>query len=156
MICLKIKKTREFMNRFLMTEAFAGFFLVEASVVTAVAYKIDGRIRKDFYTKQEQEEQELPEFISWKSFRPQILQMIRGTHTPLFMKLVLACAPEKADAQNLIRNLLCSVKYENGGVTLTGGVSYQGFSMDKEPEKCWDRELCRLLDSMNLEYEIIG
>ena len=82
------------------------------------------------------------------------------------MKLVLAYMPEKteellkneeqaADSRNFIKYLLCTVKYESGGITLTGGVSYQGFTMDKSPEKCWDQMLCRLADEMELEYEII-
>lgn len=166
MICLKIKKTKDFMNKFLMTEAFADFLLVEAVIVTSVTYTIDGHIRKEFYAKQEQEERELFPFAEWEAMRPQVLQMIKGKHTPLLMKLVLACKPgkllmdgaEKTDAFDkvaFIKNLLCTVKYENGFITLVGGISYQGFIMDKNPEKQWDRELCGLLDKMGLEYEII-
>ncbi len=173
------------MNKFLMTEAFADFLLVEAVVITSVTYTIDGHVRKDFYTKQEQEERKFPPFAEWETLRPQVLQMIKGKRTPLLMKLLLACKPEKADVlladkrkeeetvpagmkesadlsgtdepsgTGFIKNLLCTVKYENGFITLTGGVSYQGFTMDKNPEKQWDQELCRLLDKMELEYEIM-
>lgn len=166
MICLKIKNTKEFMQKFLMTEAFADFLLTEARIDTFVSFNVDGRIRRDFYTKEEQELQGIYEFAFWESVRPQVVQMVKGKRTPLLMKLVLACMPEKAEEllkkegqtagdRSFIKYLLCTVKYENGGITLTGGVSYQGFTMDKGPEKCWDQALCRLADEIGLEYEII-
>lgn len=165
MVCLKIKSTKEFMQKFLMTEAFADFLLMEAKVDTFVSYTIDGYVRKEFYTREERETQELPEYTPWESVRPQVVQLIKGKRTPLLMKLVLAYAPEKAKAclredegtagsENFVKYLLCTVKYENGAITLTGGVSYQGFTMDKNPEKCWDKALCGLMDGMGLEYEI--
>lgn len=162
MVCLKIKSTKEFMQKFLMTEAFADFLLVEAKIDTFVGYVIDGRVRRDFYTREEQEISDLPEFAPWESVRPQIVQIVKGKRTPLFMKLVLASLPKKAEAclgaegsEGFVKDLLCTVKYENGAITLTGGISYQGFTMDKSPEKLWDRALCGLLDGMGLEYELL-
>lgn len=166
MICLKIKNTKEFMQKFLMSEAFADFLLMEAKIDTSVSYTVDGRVRQEFYTKEEQELQKLHEFAAWESMRLQIVQMIKGKRTPLFMKLVLAYMPERAEeclekaefaagSAGFIRYLLCTVKYENGAITLTGGISYQGFTMDKNPEKCWDHTLCALIEGMGLEYEII-
>lgn len=166
MICLRIKNTKEFMQKFLMSEAFEDFLLAEARIDTFVSYNIDGRNRRDFYTKEEQELQEMYEFATWESVRPLVVQMVKGRRTPLLMKLVLAYMPKKtemllkeeeqtADSRSFIKYLLCTIKYENGGITLTGGVSYQGFTMDKSPEKCWDQALCRLADKIRLEYEII-
>ena len=166
MNCLKIKSVKDFMQKFLMSAAFADFLLVEAKVDTHVSYSVDGRIRRDFYTKEELEAQEVREFADWESVRPQIVQAVKGKRTPIFMKLVLAYDPGKAEklmekeeqaagGGGFIRYLLCTVKYEGGVLTLTGGVSYQGFTIDKGPEKCWDQELCRLADVMGLEYEII-
>lgn len=166
MVCLKIKNTKAFMQKFLMTEDFADFLLVEAQIDTFVSYMIDGRVRKEFYTREEQELQELPEFAAWELMRPQVLQIVKGKRTPLFMKLVLVCMPRKvkacleavesqAGSESFVKYLLCTVKYENGVITLTGGISYQGFTMDKSPEKCWDRKLCGLLEEMGLAYEIL-
>lgn len=167
MVCLKIKNTREFMQKFLMTETFADFLLSEARIDTFVRYDIDGHVRKDFYTKEEQELQEFREYGAWEALRPQVLQLVKGKRTPLFMKLVLVYTPEKAraclaeeeqaaESANFVKYLLCTVKYENGAITLTGGISYQGFTMDKNPEKCWDRRLCLLAEQMGLEYEIVS
>lgn len=166
MVCLKIKSTKEFMQKFLMTEAFADFLLVEAKIDTFVSYVIDGYVRREFYSREERELQKLPEFAAWESVRPQVVQIIKGKRTPLMMRLMLAYEPgkakaclteeeETADSVSFVKNLLCTVKYESGVITLTGGISYQGFTMDKNPEKCWDRALCRLMDGMNLEYEIM-
>ncbi len=164
MVCLKIKNTREFMQKFLVTEAFADFLLAEARIDTFVRFDIDGRVRRDYYAKEEQE-QDFLEYAAWESMRPQVVQLIKGKRTPLFMKLVLVYAPEKAREclareglaeEGLVRYLLCTVKYESGVITLTGGVSYQGFTMDKSLEKCWEHELCSQADRMGLEYEIRG
>ena len=166
MICLKIKNVKEFMHKFLMSDTFADFLLMEARIDTCVSYSVDGRIRRDFYTKEEQETEKVREFADWEFVRPQIVQAVKGKRTPLFMKLVLAYDPGRAEkllekeeqalgGGGFIRYLLCTVKYEGGVLTLTGGVSYQGFTMDKSPEKCWDQELCRLVDEIGLEYEII-
>lgn len=166
MVCLKLKSTKEFMQKFLMTEAFADFLLIEAEIDTFVSYTIDGRIKKEFYSKEEQEMQNLPEYAPWESMRPQVVQSVKGKRTPLFMKLVLALSPERAkvcfredgqasDSESFVRYMLCTVKYENNVITLTGGVSYQEFTMDKSPEKCWDRVFCGMIDGMGLAYELL-
>ncbi len=154
------------MQKFLMTDAFADFLLAEARVDTSVRYDIDGRVRKEFYTKEEQELQKFYEYEAWESVRPQVMQLVKGKRTPLFMKLALVYLPEKAqecfaaeelaaESENSVKYLLCTVKYENGVITLTGGISYQGFTMDKNPEKCWEHALCLLIERLGLEYEII-
>lgn len=155
------------MQKFLMTETFAAFLLAESRIDTFVRYDIDGRVRNDFYTKEEQELQEFHEYADWEAVRPNVLQFVKGKHTPLFMKFVLVYHPEKAraclreegqasESADFVKYLLCTVKYENGVVTLTGGISYQGFTMDKNPEKCWDQRLCLLIEQMGLEYEIVS
>lgn len=166
MICLKIKNIKEFMQNFLMSDAFSAFLLMESRIDTHVSYTVDGRIRRDFYTKEEQERQDFYEFAAWESVRPQILQAVKGKRTPLFMKLVMAYSPKEAKkllekgeqtagSATFVNYLLCTIKYENGMLTITGGISYQGFTMDKSPEKCWDQALCGLIDTIGMEYEII-
>lgn len=165
MICIKMKNIKAFMQKFLTTESFADFLLAEARIDMSVRFDIDGHVRKDFFPKEEQEEQELGEYAAWESVRPQVVQMIKGKRPPLFMKFALIYAPERAreclaaegltESGSFVRYLLCTVKYENGIITLTGGVSYQGFTMDKTAEKRWDRALCALADRMELEYEIL-
>ena len=166
MVCLKIKNTREFMQKFLMTDAFADFLLTEARIDMSVRYDIDGRVRKDFYTKEEQELQKFYEYAAWESVRPQVIQLIKGKRPPLFMKLTLVYMPGKAqecfageeltaESEKSVKYLLCTVKYENGVITLTGGISYQGFTMDKSPEKRWDHVLRVLIERLGLAYEII-
>ena len=163
MLCFKIKNTKDFMQKFLMTDAFSPFLLAEARIDTSVRFDIDGRVRKEFYTKEEQELQEFHEFAAWESIRPQVVQIVKGKRTPLFMKFVLVydpklakvCLEENTDGGSMLKHLLCTVKYENGVITLTGGVSYQGFTMDKTSEKSWEHTLALLLDKIGLEYEVV-
>ena len=49
MIGIKIKSSKEFMNQFLMADAFEDFLFVEGKIITATTYVIDGRLQKDFY-----------------------------------------------------------------------------------------------------------
>ena len=162
MVCFKIKNTKDFMQKFLMTAAFSPFLLAEARIDTNVRFDIDGRVRKEFYTKEEQDIQMFHEFASWESIRPQIVQIVKGKRAPLFMKFVLVydpelakeCVEEAAGSGSMLKYLLCTVKYENGVIALTGGVSYQGFTMDKTPEKSWERALTLLVEKMGLEYAI--
>lgn len=163
MISIKVKSTKEFMQKFLMTDAFRDFLFLEGNVITSVSHVLEGRLQKDFFTKEEWEDREICpyEFAQWEEIRPLIFQMIKGKHTPVMMKLTLLQKPEltekllrdggeaeeiPASIRRLIKAFLVTVKYENGGIVLTTGVSYQGFTLDKEAEKRWDKALQDFMD----------
>lgn len=166
MIGIKIKSSKEFMNQFLMADAFEDFLFVEGKIITATTYVIDGRLQKDFYTREEWEDQILRpyEFAKWSDMKQMIFQMIKGKHTPVFMRITLQQKPELTEQyledkvkpvnRNLIQGLLFTMKYEKGQVMLTTGVSYQGLLLDKDPEKGWDQQMLKLLTDKGLDYEV--
>ena len=166
MIGIKIKSSKEFMNQFLMANAFEDFLFVEGKIITATTYVIDGRLQKDFYTREEWEDQTLRpyEFAKWSDMKQMIFQMIKGKHTPVFMRITLQQKPELTEQyledkvkpvnRNLIQGLLFTMKYEKGQVMLTTGVSYQGLLLDKDPEKGWDQQMLKLLTDKGLDYEV--
>ena len=90
--------------------------------------------------------------------------MIKGKHTPVYMRITLQQKPELTDQyledkvkpvdRNLIQGLLCTMKYEKGQVMLTTGVSYQGLLLDKDPEKGWDQQMLKMLTEKGLDYEV--
>ena len=55
----QISNLKDFMNKLLLSDDFDGFLLEEGTIVTANAFQIDGHIRKNFYTKEEQEDPSL-------------------------------------------------------------------------------------------------
>lgn len=168
MIILKCTNTRDFMNQFLMKETFDSFLLMEAVVTVANVYTIDGRLQKSFFTKEDWEDQEICpyEFSQWKDMRQMVFQMIKGKHTPVAMKLVLMLKPEMAEkilksdentaGEQMVKGLVCSVKYESGSISITTGVSYEGFSMDKTPENVWDKAMMNFLLKAEIGFEEIS
>ena len=90
-----ISDLKDFMNKLLLSDTFDYFLLEEGTIITANGFQIDGRVRKEFYTKEEQEDENLCpyEFSLWKDIRPLCFQLIKGKRTPLSFKFVLLLMP---------------------------------------------------------------
>lgn len=161
MISLKINSTKNFMQKLLRSEIFDVFLLVEGTVITSCSYTIDGRLQKEFYTMEEWEDKSICpyEFAKWADMKELVFQMIKGTHTPVYMKFSLMLRPEivkqyeLAGEESLIKGYVLNIRYESGVITCVTGVSYNGFSMDKEPEKLWDKRLQEFFEKNEIEFE---
>lgn len=161
MISAKIKSTKNFMQKLLRTEVFDTFLFVEGTVITSCSYTLDGHLQRDFYTTEEWEDENICpyEFARWVDMRELIFQMIKGTHTPVYLKFSLMLRPDFAEqyglpgSEQLIKGYVLNVRYEKGAISCVTGVSYSGFSMDKEPEKRWDKIVGEFLEKNGLEYE---
>ena len=156
MIALQIKNTRQFMSALLASEAFDGFLLESADLLTANSYTIDGHINKEFYGDEEEVPYELAE---WKNMRSVCYELIKGKHTPLGFKFVLCATPDKkaelleGEAATAVSNLVFIIKFKEGRISLTTGVALSGFLLDKSYEKTWDDYMRRFLDQAHIEYE---
>jgi len=149
------------MGKLLTSECFDHFLMLEAQIVTANSYTIDGHIQKDFYTQEEWEDESLsPDKISdWNGMRPVVHSLIKGKHTPVRFQIILQLSvkdraevlPEQESKD--ISTLLCTIRYENGQTVLISGVSYRSFSMDKEPERVWEKKLKDFLTENKIEFE---
>lgn len=156
MIALQIKNTRHFMSALLASEAFDGFLLEGAELITANSYTIDGHINKEFYG----DEEEVPYKLSeWRSMRSVCYELIKGKHTPLGFKFIFCITPDKkaellsSEAQTAVSNLVFIVKFKDGRISLTTGVALSGFLLDKSYEKAWDDYMKKFLDQTRIEYE---
>ena len=99
MLALQISSMKLFMNQLLATDAFDLFLLQEAVITTANTYTIDGRMNRDFFSKEELENGSCPyEFQPWSEIRGLCFHLIKGKHTPLFFKFILQLNPQKAAA----------------------------------------------------------
>ena len=67
----KIKELKNFMSRLLGSSVFDGFLLAEASIATYNTFFIDGRINKEFFTGDLNDEGGIPsyEFSLWQDMR---------------------------------------------------------------------------------------
>ncbi len=161
----KISGLKDFMNKLLLSDTFDYFLLEEGTVVTANAFRIDGHIRKEFYTKEEQEDENLCpyDFSLWKDIRPLCFQLIKGKRTPLSFKFVLHLLPSHtgkileqngfADNGSLVKAFTLTIKYDGSNVILMTGLSTNTFFMDKTPEQLWDDAFLRFLTNRHISWE---
>ncbi len=157
MTSFHITELKKFMGKLLGTSCFDSFLLVEATICTAVEYKIDGRINKDFYDKEEWEA--LPEasygYVPWGSLRQTCFDLIKGRRTPTHFKFVLHLMPEYvsgvlkgADASlsaEQVKALVLTVKYDNGAASIVTGTAFTSFVMDKTLDMQWDKTMRQFL-----------
>lgn len=160
----KISLLKDFMNKLLLTDIFDCFLLEEGTITTCNTFQIDGRIQKDFYTKEEQENTALCPypFSLWKDIRPLCFQLIKGKKTPLGFKFVLLLLPEHMSAiltkggfqdNGLLKSFTLTVKYDGTAVTMITGTSTSTFLMDKTPDQLWDGAFQRFLDKNGIAWE---
>ncbi len=104
----KIKELKNFMSRLLGSNIFDGFLLAEASISTYNTFFIDGRINKDFFTGDLNNEDALPpyEFSLWQDMRSLCFDLIKGKRTPVSFKFVLHLKPELAESTNTLSSRL--------------------------------------------------
>jgi hypothetical protein len=158
MISAKINDIPKFMSLLFSTEVFDGFYLIEENVKTYGTFKIDGRLNPDFFDEKEN----IEEFVCWSNMRNPSREIIKGKILPLKLT-VLFKMPEEIikktfrgtayEAATDIQ-LYMNVHFENGELRIITGTARDTFSLDKEYEKMWDRELTETLSKLGLEYEL--
>ena len=161
MIALKVKQQKVFMAKLLTTEAFDDFLVTEATIDTYDTFHIDGKINKEFY-----QDGELPDtdHSKWSTIRPIALELIKGKITPLGFKFVLQLDSKRKE--ELLKNsdadlnpdqvsLGINIRFANGEVIITTGISYSLFTLDKSAEKAWDEYIPSLLDSYDISNDIL-
>lgn len=165
MLALKLTEVKDFMNKLLRSETFDHFLLQEAVIASAANYVIDGRVNKEYFTSEELEEAHLTDFpfLPFSMLRGNCFDLIKGKKTPSSFRFVFLLSPEnqKKTLESLhssftekdIRGFFLNLKYQNQALTLTTGVSYQIFSMDKSLENEWDKLVIRFLKQQNIAFE---
>lgn len=160
----KITGLKDFMNRLLVSDSFDCFFLEEGIITTFNTFSIDGHIRKEFYSKEEQESGSCPGgFSSWKDMRPLCFHLMKGKRTPLGFRFVFLLAHGQMERilkdggfdnqTSILKNFTLTVKYDGSGITLVTGVSTQAFLMDKTPDRLWDSAFARFMENHQIAFE---
>lgn len=165
MLALMIKDVRHFMGRLLGTDAFDSFLLEEAVITSYNTFTIDGRMNRDFFSREEWEDPTIRpcEFSTWKSMRSVLFDLIKGKKTPVGFRFVLQLMPQyvpgvlKPDKTDItpeqVKALVLTCRYENGALTLITGTSFHTFLPDKTPDLLWDQTMKRFLDKKEINYE---
>lgn len=162
---LHLTNTKTFMNQLLRSDCFDHFLLQEARIVSAASYTIDGSIPHDFYTEEEREMLGLTglRFLPFSMLRPQLFDLIKGKKTPLAFSLVLLLTPDNM-ARTLtqidspcssddISALSLNIRFQNGQLSATAGVSYRIFVTDHTLDREWDRLVRRFLSQHEISFE---
>ncbi len=165
MVALQIQDIKNFMGKLLLSQIFDNFLLVEGSITTYNTFRIDGRLKKEFFTETEQEEHSLHarEFSLWKEVKPFCLELIKGKKTPLGFqftfqlsaqntaKLLTSSGIVSLQPEN-ISGLLLNVRYENNSLTCITATNLNLFTLDKSLDHAWDDMVKRFLKQQEISF----
>ena len=161
-----IKDQKQFMNRLLKSELFDHFLLAEATIHGAISYNVDGHINQEFFEAEELAALTVDgsEYLPFSHFRPICYELIRGKHTPLYMKFVFLLSPanEKktiASADTVfsaedVGGMFLNLTFRDGQMILTTGVSYRSFTMDRSLDNAWDTLAARFLNNHGIDFDV--
>lgn len=165
MVALKIPEIKHFMSLLLCAETFDNFLLQEAVIQKDITWNIEGRLHTDYYREEELEELSLTglAFIPFGKVRSHCFDLMKGKRTPAFFKFVFLLSPanlartvEQAHTDFTpgdIAAMFLNLKFQNGELLLTTGVSYRIFSVDKSLEYEWDRMIRLFLKNHQITFE---
>lgn len=164
MIICKIKDKKDFIGKLLASECFDSFLLKEANIHGFIPFWLDGHINKAFFNAEEADAASFLayEYVQWKDVRPVCFDLIKGRRTPTRFSFILYLKPEAVEAMfeqaglsvenSLVQNLILNIRFEQGEMSITTGIDYSGFTLDKQAEPLWDRTARRFLDKKGIGY----
>ena len=165
MLAIQVLSTKTFMNQLLMGDQFSSFLLESASVTTFNTFTIDGRIHSDFFDKEDPtlEDRTKYPFSRYMDVQEHLFTIIKGSRTPLNIKLSLLLMPEAMEkllqnesctvSKEQISNFVLNIRYDGLKIILTTAISYSGFTMDKSAEPIWDNALKNFLSAKEIPFE---
>lgn len=161
MLALQITSMKAFMNQLLTGDAFDCFLLEEAVISTSNTYTIDGRINREFFSREKLENGVCPyEFQPWKEAKGLCFHLIKGKRTPLYFKFVLHLMPDKAAAflgeecdLSPVKAFVLNIRYDGSSATLTTAAAYHTFLLSKEADLLWDKALLNYLSKREIPFQ---
>lgn len=167
MLALQITSTKQFMNQLLTGDCFSSFLLANASVTTFNTFQIDGRIHPEFYDSDSKDFSEKTRytFSKYLDLQEHLFFIIKGSRTPLSVKLTLYLNPESTEklltanncsiSREVLAGFVLNIKYDGEKILLTTAIAYEGFTMDKSAEPIWDNALKKFLSAKEISFEEI-
>lgn len=159
MLSLSVTDLKEFTKLLFTENAFDQFLLHDASFTTAITTTVSGIYNPEFF--ESETEQPADRCIPWEQFRPTAMNLIKGKKLPVSFRIVLITSRKSTEAMIRkcgfsgceVSSLSLNLNYREKALTLTTGVAYGGFSMDKSLEKYWDESVLHFLDGKGITYE---
>ncbi len=165
MTSYKVTDIRQCMNELLVKDTFDFFLLQEATVKTFAVFNIDGHRVDEFYSPEESETIEAEDFlVAYENLRSHIYDVIKGKKTPVGFQIILSL-PKRIirqiieseelnfDADSV--SLVIIFRYVSSELTITTGISFREFIMDKSLESAFDKWVYTFLNATGINVEII-
>lgn len=150
MISLKINNLKNFTSHLLVKDTFNKWQLVEGTIATHSVFQINGRINSDFFTADDLNE--FPDkYNHWSSLRPICYEIIKGNSLPTYFKFVFRLDVIDEDS---VDGQFVNVKYENGVLNVTTGISMKIFTPDKSAEKQFDSYITQFFIDNSIDFSI--
>lgn len=168
MTILQITNVKDFMNRLLRTDLFDHFLLSEATIKGKCSFVIDGHLIPDFYTPEELEELALTglDCLPFAMLRENCFSLIKGKNTPSYFKFVFRLSPanlrqtleagKSSLTESDLSGVFINIKFQDGALTCTSGISYRTFTLDRTFEQEWDTLLCRFFNIHDITYTVLS
>ncbi len=146
MISITIENMKNFMNEMLCGNLFDDYLFEEATVFALSNVTFDGHINREFLLSDQTYDYD---FRPFSDIKPILFDLIKGKRAPLYFKFVLHLKPELSQKllsdsnqdYGYVKSLMLCIKYDGGNATVTSGVSYNTFVLDKEADRIWDNYL---------------
>ena len=151
MLSLKIADPEKLTGLLFTEEAFDRFIVLSAYVYADLVLQMDGR------TADGSE----PKPVLWRAVREPFRALLGASGELRSFKLVLLTPPGSTrylQEQSGFSDCPVSsfsmnfTKKEDGTVTVSAGVSYHGFSLDKSAERFWDSQVENFLRSRGISF----
>lgn len=165
MISLNLPEVKTFMAKLLANTTFDSFLLREMELMTFTGFTITGQFNEAFFTKEELEERGENRSILWSEVRQIAYSMIKGSKTPLSLKIVFQL-PEEPCVQLIdsfggrlrkeeVGGLYLNVRFEKGELRIITGTAIKAFTLDKTLEQEWDKLVRNILKEQGIVFEEI-
>lgn len=150
-LSLKIADPEKLTGLLFTEEAFDRFIVLSAQVHADLLLSMDGRPADGSE----------PKPVLWRTVREPFSALIHAGGEVRSMKLVLKTSEGSTrflQEQSGFRDCPVSsfsmnfTKKEDGTVTVSAGVSYHGFSLDKSAERYWDSQVENFLRSRGISF----
>ena len=152
------------MTSLLFTEnSFDRFLLKSASLSAMLSVTISGEKDPDFFSEEEREKEMQESFVRYETVRPLLFSLIKGKRPPLSFRIILITDKNTTNSLKVksgfsgaeVTSLSMNFSFKNGVLTLSSGVSYSGFTLDKSLEALWDQTIRNFLDQKDVTYEAL-
>ena len=163
MIALNIPEKKDFTSKLFLQNTFDSFLVSQASFTTGTSLAIDGRLHRDYFTDAEWESMEQHDLALWSLLRPLCFQIIKGNRLPEQFKIVFVLSRANTEkfladsglsfSPEQVGGLFLNIRYEQGTLTCTTGVSFTSFLMDKTLEQTWDHMVKRFFKTRGIVCE---